>query len=106
MNFGNAVIEIPLPKFPARAKKKTNCGNAIAEIGKKRKFFLVIVAMALPKMGGEKKLNGIVAMSLPKMEGKKKLLLPKSGEEFKKKIATSTIFLQHFHNKSEVINYY
>ena len=49
--------------------------------------------MALPKMGGEKKLNGIVAMSLPKMGGKKKLLLLKSGEEFKKKSVTFIIFL-------------
>ena len=38
---------------------------------KKEKFFLVIVAMALPKM--EKKLNGIMAMSLPKMGGKKNI---------------------------------
>ena len=59
--------------------KKSNCGNTIAEIGKKRNFFLVIVAMALLKM--EKKLNGIMAMSLPKMGGKKKLL-PKSGKKF------------------------
>ena len=71
-------------------KKKTNCGNAIAEIGKKKN--LVIVAMPLPKMGGKKKLewncsNGIaeigefffflsiVAMSLPKMEGKKNVVV-------------------------------
>ena len=39
-----------------KKKKKiwqTNCGNAIAEIGKF--FFCTIVAMALPKMGGGKK---------------------------------------------------
>ena len=47
---------------------------------KKEIFFLVIVAMALPKM--EKKLNEIMAMSLPKMGGKKKILLPKSGKKF------------------------
>ena len=43
----------------ARSEKKkkknffgqTNCGNAIAEIGKKK--FVTIVAMALPKMGGK-----------------------------------------------------
>ena len=37
-----------------KKKKKiwqTNCGNAIAEIGKKK--FVTIVAMALPKMGGK-----------------------------------------------------
>jgi len=56
LNFGNAVTEIPLPKFLSVAKKKNNCGNAIVEIGKKEKknFFLVIVAMALPKMGRKK----------------------------------------------------
>ena len=37
---------------------------------------------------------------------KKKLWLPKFGEELKKKSATFTIFLQHFHNKSQVISCY
>ena len=32
-----------------------NCGNAIAEIGRKKKFVLAIVAMALPKMKKKKK---------------------------------------------------
>ena len=32
------------------------CGNAIAEIGKKK--IVAIVAMPLPKMGGEKKNKG------------------------------------------------
>ena len=36
-------------------KKETNCGNAITEIGEGKKNFVVIVAMPLPKMGGEKK---------------------------------------------------
>ena len=40
---------------------------------KKENFFLVIVAMALPKMG-KKKLNGIMAKTLPKMGGKKKFV--------------------------------
>ena len=31
-------------------KKKSNCGNAIVEKGKKKKFVLAIVAMPLPKM--------------------------------------------------------
>ena len=47
---------------------------------KKEKIFLVIVAIALPKM--EKKLNGIMAMLLPKMGGKKKIFLPKSRKKF------------------------
>ena len=35
--------------LPVQLKKKSNCGNAIAEKGKK-KFVLTIVAMPLPKM--------------------------------------------------------
>ena len=38
--------------------------------------------------------------------GRKKNWLPKSEEELKKKSATSIIFLQHFHNKSQVISFY
>ena len=76
-NFGNTVTEIPLPKMLPVQLKKSNCGNAIAKIGEKK--ILVIVAMALPRMG--KKLNEIMAMSLPKM-GEKKNLLPKSGKKF------------------------
>ena len=76
MNFGNGVAEIQqkyererekagerkfwistmasskflLPKY---TDQETNCGNAIAEIGKKK--FMAIVAMPLLKMGGKKK---------------------------------------------------
>ena len=57
---------MPLPK---QGKKIGNCGNAIAENGREKKlewnccngiaeigeiFFLSIVAMSLPKMGGKK----------------------------------------------------
>ena len=68
-NFGNTVTEIPLPKMlPAQLKKKSNCGNVIAEKGKKKfcfgncgnaiadnvkkkkKIILTIVAIPLPKM--------------------------------------------------------
>ena len=59
--------------------------------------------MALPKQ--EKKMT-IVAMPLPKMGGKKIVVAEIPCEEFKKKSATSIIFLQHFHNKSQVISYY
>ena len=48
---------------------------------KKEKIFLVIVAMALPKME-KKKLNGIMAMSLPKMGGKKKICCQNLGRNF------------------------
>ena len=60
-NCGNAIAENGREK-----KLKWNCGNGIAEIGEI--FFLSIVAMSLPKMGG-----------------KKNLWLLKSVEEFKKK---------------------
>ena len=36
-NFSNTVTEIPLPKILPVLLKKSNCGNAIAEIGKERK---------------------------------------------------------------------
>ena len=61
------------------------------------------MAMSLPKQGGKKKL-AIVAIPLPKM-GRKKKRFPKSREELKKS-ATSTICLQHFQNKLQVIRYY
>ena len=48
-----------------------------------------------------------MAMPLPKMGGKKIVVAEITCEELKKKkSATSTIFLQHFHNKSQVISYY
>ena len=58
------------PKFllSKLVDREINCGNAIAEIWKKR--FVSIVAMSLPKQG-KKKFVTIVAMALPKMGGKK-----------------------------------
>ena len=56
-NFGNTVTEIPLSKMLPVQLKKSNCGNAIAEKGKK-KFVLAIVTMPLPKM--EKKIMKFV----------------------------------------------
>ena len=53
-------------------KKIGNCGNAIAENGRKKKIVVAEITC----------------------------------EELKKKSATSTIFLQHFHKKSHVISYY
>ena len=43
MNFGNVIIEIPATRSACPsvcavcAKKKTNCGNTIAEIGEEKK---------------------------------------------------------------------
>ena len=87
LNFGNRDTEfsvpnsaawvcVECPKWKGKKKKKnwqTNCGNAIAEIGKKK--FVTIVVMALPKMG-------------------EKNVVPKSGESKKKKGVTLTIFSQ------------
>ena len=60
----------------AKVKRKknwqTNCSNAIAEIGNKK--IITIVAMALPKMGGKKK------------------VVPKSGESKKIKCYVHNIF--------------
>ena len=62
--------------LPKQEKKRNfffgNCGNGIAENGKK--------------------LNGIMAMSLPKMGGKKKICCRNLGRNFKKSV-TFTIFL-------------
>ena len=41
-----------------------------------------------------------------KWEEKKIVVAEITCEELKKKSVTSTIFLQHFHNKSQVISYY
>ena len=60
-----------LPK-QKKKKKFDNCGNAIAENGRKKKIVVAEITC----------------------------------EEFLKKSATSIIFLQHFHNKSQVISYY
>ena len=61
---------------------------------KKRNFFLVIVALALPKMGGAKKIEWNCGNVIAENGRKKKMLLPKSREEFKKKKGvTFTIFL-------------
>ena len=62
----------------SKQKKKIffgNCGNDIAENGKK------------------KNLNGIMAMSFSKMGGKKKILLPKSRKKFLKKCYVHNIFI-------------
>ena len=59
------------------------------------------------KPNDEKKNLAIMAMPLSKMGGKKIVVAKIICEELKKKkSATSTIFLQHFHNKSQVISYY
>ena len=61
--------------------KKSNCGNAIAEIGKKRKIFFGNCGNDIIE-NGKKKLNGIMAMSLLKMRGKTKFCCRNLGRNF------------------------
>ena len=96
MNFGNGIIEIrssaqalPVKCSSGSARMRfTNCGNQVAKI--------------VGNWGKGK--YELWQPSCRKWE-EKKLWLPKSEEELKKqKNATSTIFLQYFHNKSQVIS--
>ena len=92
-----------LPKFlcpnscPSYAYvlKKSNCGNAIAKIGKKKKKKLVIVAMALSKME-KKKIKWNYGNVIAENGRKKKILLPKSGKKFKKNVLHSQYFYNTF----------
>ena len=94
LNFGNGDIEFPLPSSAARAwsarsekekMKNKNLTNKLwqCHYRNRKKKFVTIVAMALPKMWGGK-------------------CGSKSGESKKKKVLRS----QYFHNKSHVISYY
>ena len=77
--------------FCVLCAKKSNCGNAIAEIGKKKKFFfLVIVAMTLPKM--KKKIEWNYDNVIAENGRKKKFCCRNLGRNFKKSIMF-TIFL-------------
>ena len=81
-------------QIPARAKKKNNCGNAIAEIGKKKN--LVIVAMELPKMKKKKKNWMELWQCHCRKWEEKKILLPKSGKNFLKKCYVHKFFYNTF----------
>ena len=86
--FGNTITEIP----SAHTCCPSGCSKCECAQGKPNAgifFFLAIVAMPLPKMGGKKN------------SGCRNYMWG-----IKKKSATTTIFLQHFHNKSQVISYY
>ena len=111
VNFGNGIAEIQQKyererekagerkfwisamaslKFllPKPANRETNCGNAIAEIGRKKNLWQ------------------LWQCHCRKWEEKKNSGCQNHIWGIKKKSATSTIFLQYFHNKSQVINYY
>ena len=85
--------------FLKKKKVEWNCGNGIAKIGGKKNLFMLVCGNAIVEIGG-KKIVAFVAMPLPKIWEEKKIVVAKiTCEEFKKKSATSTIFLQHFYNK-------
>ena len=82
-----------------------NCGNDIAKIGLKKKNLQLVCGNAIAEIGRIFFFFWQLWQShCQKWEGKKKLF-SKSGKELKKS-ATSTIFLQHFYNKLQVISYY
>ena len=68
--YRNSSAQIPARPVSC-VLKKSNCSNAIAEIGKKRKNIFGNCGNGIAENGKKKNLNGIMAMSLPKMGGKK-----------------------------------
>ena len=85
-NFGNTVTEIPLPKMlPVQLKKKAIATTPLLKKEKKKKLVWQLWQCDCRKW---KKKNYEIC------------------EWVKKKVVTYTIFLQYFHNKSHVINYY
>ena len=92
------------PKMVPGQLKKSNCGNVIAEKGKKKKKIWF----------------GNCGNAIADNVKKKKFILANCGNPIadnakkklwntwmsKKKVVTFTIFSQYFHNKSHVINYY
>ena len=82
-----------------------NCGNGIAEIGWKKKNLQLVCGNAIAEIGGNFFFFGNCGNPIVKNGKEKKKLFPKPGKELKKS-ATSTIFLQHFHNKLQVISFY
>ena len=97
INCGNAIAEIE--------KKKiwNNCGNGIAEIGWGKKLHLVY-GNAIAEIGGKIFFFGNCGNPIAENGKEKKVVFEIWGGI--KKNATSTIFLQHFHNKLQVISYY
>ena len=76
------------------------CGNGIAKIGGKKNLQLVC-GNAIAEIGG--KFCGNCGNAITENGRKKKIVVAEIWEGIKKKNATSKIFLQHFHNKSQVI---
>ena len=102
MNFGNGIAEIQ-QKYERKRKsgrgKILNFDNYITEILADRNQ---LWQCHCRNRGGK---NILWQYHCRKWEEKKKIVVEIWGG-IKKKSATSTIFLQHFHNKSQVISYY
>ena len=81
-----------------------NYGNGIAEIGGKKNFAIGLWQCHC-RNRRVKKNFGNCEKPIAENGKEKKKWFPKSGEELKKN-TMSTIFLQHFHNKLQVIRYY
>ena len=78
-----------------------NCGNGIVKIGGEKKLLQLVCGNAIAKIGGK-----FVAIPLSKKGGKKNIVVAEIWGGIKKKSVTSIIFLQYFHKKSQMNNYY
>ena len=85
------LLKFLCPNSCPSCAKKSNCGNAIAEIGKKEIFFLVIVTMALSKMG--KKIEWNYGNVIAENGREKKNIVAKIWEEIFKKCYVYNIFI-------------
>ena len=57
-NCDKLIVAMPLPKQGGKKKLwQSNCGNGIAEIGRKKNCENLIVAMPLPKQENKKKFS-------------------------------------------------
>ena len=72
---------------------QTNCGNGIAEIGRKKKLWEPNCGNAIAEIGEQKKNLAIVAMALPKMGRKKSYEI---YERVKKKLSRPQYFYNIF----------
>ena len=84
LNLGNHITEIPAAQICSQRNQLWQCHCRNRRVKKK---IVAIVAMPLLKMGEKK-------------------IVAEIWGGIKKKSVTFTIFLQHFHNKSQVISYY
>ena len=75
--------------------KKTNCGNAIIEIGKKRKNFFGNCGNGIAKNGKKKKFEWNYGNVIAK-NGRKKKFVAKIWEEIFKKVLRSQYFYNTF----------